>query len=405
MKLTNIQIKNAKAKDKMYRLSDGDNLYLEVYPNGKKRWTLAYRFNNKRKQIALGGFPLVSLSESRELKLEQQKLLLQNIDPVEHKRQQKLEHQQKHEHNLESVARKWHEECKKAGKWKSDKGSNMVLGQLERNIFPVIGKKPIIEVKPPEILQALKPIIDEGKYHTAHRVKQICSRVFCYAVACGVARRDVTQDLKGAIQPSKTKPHNHLKEKDLPDFLNKINKYDTEYNGNPITKWAMQLIVLNFTRPSELRCAKWEEIDWDKQQWQIPAERMKMKEKHIVPLTDQSIKLFQNIYQVTGDSYSGYVFPSFQNPRKPISDGTLLKLIKIIGYHGKVTPHGFRHTASTILNENGYNKDYIERQLAHGDRDLVRATYNYADYLPQRAEMMQWYADFIEKLGMKIDDV
>lgn len=163
--------------------------------------------------------------------------------------------------------------------------------------------------------------------------------------------------------------------------------------------------MLNFTRPSELRCAKWEEIDFDNKKWSIPAERMKMKEKHIVPLTEQSIKLFQNIYQVTGDSYSGYVFPSFQNPRKPINEGTLLKLIKIIGYHDKVTPHGFRHTASTILNERGYNSDWIERQLAHGDRDLARATYNYAQYLEQRADMMRWYADHIQKLGMKIYDV
>lgn len=407
MHLTNIQIKNAKPREKMYRLSDGDNLYLEIYPNGNKRWTMAYRHNNKRKQIALGSFKLVPLSEARNLRTEKRKLLLQGIDPVEAKRQEKLERELRHDNNFEAISLEWHKECDHSQKWKP-KHAQTILSRLHKHIFPVIGKRPITEITPPEILKALKPIEEAGNHHTAHRMKQVCGQIFRYAVACGRAERDITQDLRGAIQPSKSNPQKHLEEKELPDFLQQVNRYDLSKeeggcNGNPITKWAMQLIVLNFTRPGELRGAKWEEIEWDKKQWRIPAERMKMKEQHIVPLSDQSIKLFRKIQEVTGDCYSGFVFPSFQNPRKPISDGTLAKLIKLIGYKGKVTPHGFRHTASTILNENGYNKDWIERELAHGDRDQIRATYNYAQYLPQRAEMMQWYADHIEKLGMIID--
>ena len=205
------------------------------------------------------------------------------------------------------------------------------------------------------------------------------------------------------MKPAKGNNFARLEESGLSIFFKKLCAYDTEYNGNPLTKWGFQFLILTFVRSGEVRGAKWDEIDFKKAQWRIPAERMKMKEQHIVPLSTQSVVLLKKIREVTGHSYSGYVFPSFQNPRKTISENTFLKAIDIMGYKSKTTAHGFRAVASTILNENGFRPDVIERQLAHAERDQVRAVYNHAEYLPERIDMMQWWADYLEKKGLRCE--
>ena len=218
----------------------------------------------------------------------------------------------------------------------------------------------------------------------AHRMLQTSSQIFRYAVACGKAERDIAQDLKGALKPAKSKNYPHLKEEELPAFIKKLNVYELDKNdggcnGSLLVKWGFQLLMMTFVRSGELRGMQWDEIDWNKNQWRIPARRMKMRDAHIVPLSRQAVAVLKKIQEITGDSYSGYVFPSFQNPRKTISENTFLRAIFLMGYKGKTVGHGFRATASTILNENGFRPDIIERQLAHCERSQVRAAYNHAE--------------------------
>lgn len=249
-----------------------------------------------------------------------------------------------------------------------------------------------------ELLDAIRTLENEGKRDLAHRQLQHCSHIFRYAVATGSADTDITVNLKGALQPVKSKHYAHLSAKELPAFLNKLNCYDTNYNGHILTKLAFQLLILTFVRSGEIRGARWEEINLSEAIWKIPAERMKMKTPHFVPLSSQSITLLKEIRLITGNNPSGYVFPSQKTPHKIMSENTFLRAIDIMGYKEKTTGHGFRSTASTILNENNFARDVIERQLAHCERDQVRAAYNHAEYLPQRKAMMQWWGDYIDSL-------
>ncbi len=396
MKLNNIKIKNAKSKEKMYRLSDGDSLYLEISSNGSKYWRMVYRFNNKRRQIAFGKYPVISLQEAREMRLDAKKLLAKGIDPVEARRQAKLDSELRHENNFEAIAREWHSQ--KVHTWQPKHADN-ILRRLSLYIFPVLGNKPITDIKPPELLHAIKPIEEEGKHEMAHRMLQTCGQVFRYAVATGRAERDITTDLKGALRPVKSKNFAHLSEKQLPVFLKELDKYDTDYNGNVLTKLAFKLLILTFVRSGEIRGALWNEINWDKKEWRIPAECMKMKSPHIVPLCTQSLALLKQIHDITGNSYGGHLFPSQQSLRKVMSENTFLKAIDKMGYKGITTAHGFRATASTILNENSFPPDHIERQLAHCERDQIRAAYNHADFLQDRHVMMQWWGDYLDKVS------
>lgn len=404
MKLTTIAIKNAKPQDKPYHLLDGDNLSLYITPQGGKIWRYGYRHNNKRKQIALGKYPVISLAEARELKLEKQRLLAKGIDPVQDRRQSKLDSELRYENNFEVIAREWH--TQRFHTWQP-KTAETVMKRLSENIFPKLGKKPICDITPQELLHVIRKVEAAGKNHIAQRMLQTCSQIFRYAVACGKAERDITQDLRGALTPVQSKNHRHLSEKQLPDFLKALNNYDQNKhyggcNGNPIVKWGFQLLIQTFVRTGELRGAKWEEIDWEKSLWRIPADRMKMKDPHLVPLSKQSLILLEKLREVTGNSYGGFIFPSLANPRKTISENTFLKAIALMGFKEVATGHGFRSTASTILNENGYRADVIERQLAHCERNQVRAVYNHAEYLPERKVMMQWWGDYLESKGMVV---
>ncbi len=393
MKLNDTACKNYKPKEKAYRMTDGGGLYLEIMPNGSKYWRMNYRFLGKQKTIALGIYPRVTLKEARDKREEAKRLLDQGADPSAKKKEAKLQSQVEHENSLQAVAYEWHQQ--KIHTWKSDHAAN-IKKRLEVNIFPDLGQRPIKSIKPQELLTVIRKVEQRGSRYLAHRMMQTCSQIYRYAVAVGKAERDITYDLKGALEPARGKGYAHLTEKQLPEFLEKLDRYDTEYNGALLTKLAFKFLILTFVRSGEIRGAKWDEIDWDKKQWRIPAERMKMKETHIVPLARQSLALLEQIQEISGNSPSGYIFPSQQSPRKMMSENTFLRAIDIMGYKGVTTGHGFRTTASTILNENGFRGDVIERQLAHAERDQVRAAYNYAEYLPERHTMMQWWADYLD---------
>ncbi len=269
------------------------------------------------------------------------------------------------------------------------------LARIEKYILPTLGPKPVAEITAPEVLAILRPIEDKGKLETARRIVQICGQVFMYAIATGRAERNPVPDLRGAIKTPVVAHRAFIKEDELPDYLAKLDAYD----GSVQTKLALRFLLLTFVRTGELRAAQWSEIHWQKAEWRIPAERMKMKELHVVPLSTQAIATLRELEKLTGNRQ--YVFPNQHNPDRFMSENTVLYALYRMGYHSRATGHGFRSTASTILNEHGFRSDVIERQLAHGERNEVRAAYNHAQYLAERRTMMQWWADYLDGIPMK----
>jgi integrase len=264
------------------------------------------------------------------------------------------------------------------------------MTSMEQDVFPKIGNRPIADISAPELLAMLRLVEKRGALETAHRVKQNCGQVFMYAIATGRAERNPATDLRMALQVPKRQHYSHLKAEELPEFLQKLEMYD----GAHQTRLAIKLLLLTFVRTTELRGALWSEIDWDKAEWRIPAERMKMKEQHIVPLSKQAIAILHELQTITG--HWPHVFANQHKPKVIMSDNTVLFALYRMGYHSRATGHGFRATASTILNEHGFVPDHIERQLAHCERNKIRAAYNHAQYLPERRKMMQWWANYID---------
>ncbi|NCA28945.1 MAG: DUF4102 domain-containing protein [Proteobacteria bacterium] len=393
MPLTDIKVKNAKPTDKQYKLTDGEGMYLLIHPNGGKYWRLKYKFAGKEKLLALGTYPNISLLEARQKRFNAKKLIADKIDPSQLKQEHKLQTLVNAKNSFENIALEWHE--KNFDKWKP-KHANNILKRLKADIIPEIGFRPINQINAPELLSVIQKIEKRGAFDIAKRALQTSGQIFRYAIATGRANRDISLDLKGALTIKKTVNHTKLDEKDLPKFLQALENYDGEYQ----TKLAFKLIILTAVRTIELRGAKWQEIDFSKQEWHIPAERMKMGEKHIVPLSKQALEILKELNKITGNRV--FIFPNQNNANKFMSENTLLGAIYRLGYKSKTTTHGFRSTFSTILNEYGFNRDHIERQLAHGERDKVRATYNHAQYLPERKKMMQWWSDYLEKMENKL---
>lgn len=309
-------------------------------------------------------------------------------DPSEAKKEQKREVLLKTENSFETVAREWHANQKPS--W-TERHAHYTLRRLELDTFPGLGHKPINEIKAPELLAVIRKIESRGAVDIAHRVLQTSGQVFRYAIATGRAERDISADLRGALKVVKRKHFNKLDEKEFPEFLFKLEEYD----GDLQTKLALKLLILTFVRTTELRGARWEEFDFDKNEWRIPAERMKMREVHIVPLSKQILAILEELKPLTG--YREHLFPNRFKPMTYISENTMLYAMYRMGYHSKATPHGFRALASTILNEKGFRPDVIERQLAHAERNKVRAAYNRAEYLPERRDMMKWWGDYVER--------
>jgi integrase len=390
--LSDAKVRNARPRLKPYKLSDGDGLFLVIMPSGSKYWRMKYVFAGKEKLLALGVYPGITLGEARERRAQARKLLAAGTDPGDAKKEAKRAAILKSENTFEAVARDWLE--KRKHQWASIT-TDVKLGRLEKHVFPKIGSRPIADITPPEVLAMLRVVEDKGTLETARRAMQICGQIFMYAIATGRAERNPVPDLRGALKAPVVKHRSYLKENELPAYLDKLEAYD----GDPQTKLALRLLLLTFVRTTELRGAEWGEIDWDKAEWRIPAERMKMRELHIVPLPTQAIAVLRQLQKHSGNR--PFIFPNQHNPSTFMSENTMLFALYRMGYHSRATGHGFRSTASTILNEHGFRADVIERQLAHGERDKVRAAYNHAQYLPDRREMMQWWADYLDKAAAK----
>lgn len=388
MPLTDIIARNAKPKEKLYKLADADGMFLSVRPNGGKYWQLKYRFGGKEKTLSFGVYPEVSLKEARDKREIARKLIRDGIDPSENKKEIKREILIKTENSLEAIAREWHANQKPG--W-TTRHADYTIKRLEADIFPSLGYRPINEITAPELLAAVRTVESRGATDIAHRVLQTTGQIFRYAIITGRAERDISGDLKGALKVVKRKHFSSLKEKDLPEFIWKLEVYD----GDLQTKLALKLLMLTFVRTTELRGARWAEIDWDKKEWRIPLERMKMREPHIVPLSKQSLEILEQLKPISG--HLELVFPNRSKPMNYISENTMLFAMYRMGYRSQATPHGLRATFSTIANEQGFSSDVIERQLAHAERNKVRASYNHAQYLPERRKMMQWWADYLDR--------
>lgn len=390
MPLTDTVIRNAKPKEKPYKLSDEKGLYLLVNKAGKY-FRLDYRYGGKRKTFALGVYPDVKLKKAREKRDKARQLLQNNIDPIQHKKETKNMRIDQMVNSFEAVAREWFTKNKHI--W-TEGHSRTIIRRLELNIFPWLGTRPVASITASELLAVLRRIEDRGALETAHRVKQICGQVFRYAIATGRAERDPSADLRGALPP--TKPQRMATITD-PKKIGELLRAIAGYEGHLITKCALRLAPLVFVRPGELRQAEWQEINFKQSEWKIPEEKMKMRIPHIVPLSEQAVEVLKDVEPLTGRGR--YVFPSLRTSERPMSNNTVLAALRRMGYaKEEMSGHGFRAMASTILHEQGWPSDIIERQLAHTERNSIKAAYNHAQHLPERRKMMQVWADYLDTL-------
>ena len=396
MRLTDTRVRNAKPLAKAYKLSDGGGMYVLVKPDGGRYWRLDYRFAGKRCTLSLGVYPTVTLSNARTRREEARRLLAQNVNPSAAKKASKRSAKMASENTFEAIAREWitNQQDRLAVQY-----STRLLARLEADIFPHIGSRPIAEIDAPELLDVLRKVERRGVIETARRLRQICGQVFRYAIATGRAKHDPSADLKGALKsPGRPRGHKAIPLDEVPSFLKALKAYE----GDPRTRLAIRMVVLTFVRTSELRAARWSEfenLDTENALWRIPAERMKMKTEHIVPLAPQAVAVLRELRALPGSEASPFLFPS-PSRENCMSNNTMLFAMYRMGYHGRSTVHGFRAMASTALNEMGFRPDIIERQLAHQERNEVRAAYNRAEYLSERRAMMKHWADYLDaKVG------
>ncbi|MGX4746118.1 tyrosine-type recombinase/integrase [Providencia rettgeri] len=389
MKLTVKQIDSSKPKEKDYKLSDGGGLYLLVKTNGGKYWRLKYRIDGKEKLLAIGIYPTVTLADARRKRDDAKRLLADGIDPNQQRKEQKQASKIDSVNTFKNIALEWYEGRK--DRWSVGYRDDM-MDAFEKDVFPYIGNRPIAEIKPMELLEVLSIMEKRGATEKLKKVRQRCGEVWKYAIITGRAEYNPAPDLASAFVPHKREHYAHLSVSELPEFLSSIDKY----MGSQIVRVALRVLILTGVRPGELRKAEWSEINFDTKVWEIPAEKMKMRRPHIVPLSEQVIDLLKQIHPISGNYQ--YIFPSRTDYRKHISDMALNTMIRRMGYGGRATGHGFRHTMSTILHEQGYNTAWIETQLAHVDKNSIRGTYNHAQYIDGRREMLQWYADYMEAL-------
>jgi integrase len=389
MALTDLEIKRAKTKDKPYKLSDGGNMYLWVTPAGGKLWRWAFRCGGKAKLMTFGRYPEVPLVLARERLAEARKLLATGINPMEQRKADKTAEQVATENSFASVAALWLEH------WKDDKSARHVDStrrRLASNILPGLGSLQIAEIEAPDIVAIVRAVEARGARDVAKRALETTGQIFRYAIAHGYAKRNPATDIRprDILKASLKSNYARIDAKELPNLLRQIEVYQ----GTHVTRLAMKLMALTFVRTSELIGAKWSEFDLELARWDIPAERMKMRTPHIVPLARQSLEVLNLLRALTG--HSEWLFPGDRDPAKQMSNNTILKALERMGYKGTMTGHGFRGLASTILHERGCVHDHIELQLAHAPRNAVSAAYNHALYLEPRAKMMQEWADFLE---------
>lgn len=388
--LTDKKIESLTPEDKDYKKSDGNSLYLLVKTSGTKLWRFKYHFAGKEKLMPLGQYPEIRLAVARQKRDDARQLILEGRDPMHERKTMKVAQKIAASNSFKSVAEQW---WKRWSTSQSERHAGQTWRRLESNVFPLIGARPVGEIQASELIQVLRKMEGRGAIDLAKRALQTCSQVFRFAVGSNIAQRDPTKDIRAAdILPSMpVKNLARIDAKDLPLLLRHIEAYQ----GSPLTRFALQLIALTFVRTTELIEARWSEFDLDGALWTIPAERMKMKRAHVVPLSRQAVNVLRALHLVSG--HRELLFPGQRNHESSMSNNTICMALGRMGYQGDMTGHGFRGLASTILHENEFDHAHIELQLSHAQKDRVAAAYNHATYLRQRSEMMQWYADYLDR--------
>jgi integrase len=390
MSLTDAKLRALRGRGSPFKVADGEGLYVLVAPNGSRLWRLAYRYLGKQKTLAMGKYPQMSLLEARRAREEAKRQLAGGSDPAVVRKRNKREKLMSAGNTFEAVANEWF--ALNEGRWVKTYASRL-RGRLDGDLLPALGKRPIAEIEPLEVLDAIRGIEKRDAIEMAKRVMQMASGVFRYGVATAKCRRDPTADLRGALQPSKpTKNRAALAAAELPIFMTQLKSYD----GDEFTRLGLELLVLTFVRTGELRFARrpeFENLEGQHPLWRIPSERMKMRRPHLVPLAPRAVTIVRRLQTLAGKSE--YLFPA-TTKAGVISENTLLFALYRMGYHKRATVHGFRSTASTILNEAEFNRDWVEMQLAHFDGS-VRGVYNAAEWLSGRREMMVWWATHIDQ--------
>lgn len=400
MALTDIKVRTAKPTDKQYKLTDGSGMHLLVHPNGSKYWRLQYRFDGKQKMLALGVYPEITLADARARRDEARKLLANGVDPGDKKKNDKVELEEAR--TFEQLAVEWHATNKK---W-SEEHSRRVMKSLEDNLFPAIGKRNIAELKTRDLLAPIKAVELSGRLEVASRLQQRTTAIMRYAVQSGLLDYNPAQEMAGAVASSNRQHRPALELRRTPELLQRIDSY----TGRPLTRLAVELTLLVFIRSSELRFARWSEIDFETSMWTIPAEReaiegvkhsqrgSKMRTPHLVPLSHQALAILKHVHELSGDR--DFVFIGDHDHRKPMSENTVNKALRVMGYDTKVEVcgHGFRTMACSSLIESGlWSRDAVERQMSHMERNSVRAAYIHkAEHLDERRLMLQWWADFLD---------
>jgi len=395
--LSEVKVRSAKPRKNQYKLFDGGGLFLLITPVGGKLWHFKYRFDKKEKKLTFGTYPEISLLDARRRRDDARRLLANNVDPGVVRKAQKQAKIEDTE-TVEVIAREWHEKFK--SKWTKGHATKIIRA-LERDVFPWIGTRPIKEIKAPELLTVLRRVESRGVLEGAHRIRGLCSQFFRYAVATGRAERNPAQDLIGSLPPVKEK---HLAAITEPKKVAELLRAIDGYSGSYVVKCAMRLSPLVFTRPGELRHMEWSEVDFDNALWSIPAEKMKMRQAHLVPLSKQAVEILEDVKKLTGGSK--YAFPSGRTLDRPMSNNAVLAAFRRMGYtKDEMTPHGFRAMARTILDEVlQVRPDFIEAQLAHRVSDPLGRSYNRTQHLNERRKMMQLWADYLDglKAGAKV---
>ena len=392
MTLTAVAIRKAAPTDKTQRLFDGGGMYLELSPSGGKWWRLKYRYGGKEKRLSLGTYPDTSLADAREKRDAARKLLAAGVDPSEQRKAVKAAGEERAANSFEVIAREWH--AKQSATWVDMHASRIML-RLENDVFPWLGSRPIADIPAKEFLATVNRVVDRGAVESAHRVLQYCGQVLRYAIATGRAERNPVADLRGALPPVKQTHHAAIIE---PNAIGGLLRAMDAYQGSLVTKCALRLAPLLFVRPGELRHAEWAEFDLDGVQWNIPAEKMKMREPHIVPLAPQAVAILRELHALTGRGR--YVFPSARGPQRPMSNNAVLSALRRMGYAtDEMSGHGFRAMARTVLDEVlHFRPDYIEHQLAHAVKDPNGRAYNRTAHLAERRKMMTGWADYLDTL-------
>ncbi|MEO5327934.1 MAG: integrase arm-type DNA-binding domain-containing protein [Magnetococcus sp. THC-1_WYH] len=392
MPLNDLAIKSLQAAEKKTRHWDSGGLYLEVTITGSKLWRMKFRFGGKEKVLSFGTYPTVTLKQARLKRDEARLSISRGIDPSEARKAVKTAFKRASEGNFESVAREWF--SKQSSIWVKSH-SEKIIRRLELDVFPWIGNRMMDDISAPDLLTIFRRIENRGALDTAHRASQTCSQIFRYGIATGKAIRNPVSDLQGALSPVR---QNHFATITNPMEIGALLRAIDDYKGAYVTRYALQLAPLVFLRPGELRHGEWSEINFDSAQWKISAEKMKARSPHIVPLSKQALAILEDVQPLTHESR--YIFPSARSFHRPMSENAVLAALRRMGFRkDEITGHGFRSMASTLLNESGkWSRDAIERQLAHGERNKVRAAYNHAEYLTERTEMIQWWADHLDSL-------